>query len=56
MESRLSKSGIVLMCDTGCGKFFEGDAKQMNTALNHVLAKLPDDTKVFVCLWSTREE
>lgn len=38
----------TLMPMTGCGKFFEGDAKQMNAALNEVLAKLPDDTKVYV--------
>ncbi len=31
----------------GCGRFFEGDAKEMNTALNEILAKLPDDTKVY---------
>lgn len=31
----------------GCGKFFEGTAEEMNTALNKTLAALPDDTKVF---------
>lgn len=31
----------------GCGKFFEGNAEEMNTALNKTLAALPDDTKVF---------
>lgn len=31
----------------GCGKFFEGSAEEMNTALNKTLAALPDDTKVF---------
>lgn len=33
---------------SGCGRFFEGDAAQMHTALNKTLASLPDDTKVFV--------
>lgn len=33
----------------GCGRFFEGDAAQMNKALNETLASLPDDTKVYVC-------
>lgn len=32
----------------GCGRFFEGDAKEMNTALNEILAALPDNTKVYV--------
>ncbi|KAF1996782.1 hydroxyacylglutathione hydrolase [Amniculicola lignicola CBS 123094] len=31
----------------GCGRFFEGNAAEMNTALNEVLGKLPDDTKVY---------
>ena len=32
----------------GCGRMFEGTADQMNTALNDVLASLPDDTvKIF---------
>ena len=34
---------------TGCGKFFEGTAAEMHSALNEVLASLPDDTKVYVC-------
>ena len=34
----------------GCGRFFEGNAKEMHKALNEVLAALPDDTKVYVCL------
>jgi hydroxyacylglutathione hydrolase len=33
----------------GCGRFFEGNAKEMHKALNEVLAALPDDTKVYVC-------
>lgn len=32
----------------GCGRFFEGTAAEMNTALNKKLASLPDDTKVYV--------
>lgn len=32
----------------GCGRFFEGNAKEMDKALNEVLAALPDDTKVYV--------
>ncbi|KAF7507813.1 hypothetical protein GJ744_010114 [Endocarpon pusillum] len=31
----------------GCGKFFEGTAQEMHTALNDTLASLPDDTRVF---------
>jgi hydroxyacylglutathione hydrolase len=31
----------------GCGRFFEGSAEEMHKALNHVLASLPDDTKVY---------
>jgi len=32
----------------GCGRFFEGTAEEMDTALNKTLASLPDDTKVYV--------
>lgn len=42
---------VVFTGDTlfigGCGKFFEGNGAEMDTALNKVLASLPDDTKVF---------
>lgn len=31
----------------GCGRFFEGTAKEMHKALNTTLAALPDDTKVY---------
>jgi hydroxyacylglutathione hydrolase len=31
----------------GCGRFFEGSAKEMDEALNKTLASLPDDTKVY---------
>ena len=33
---------------TGCGRFFEGTAEEMHKALNVVLAKLPDDTIIYV--------
>ena len=33
---------------TGCGRFFEGNAKEMYKALNETLASLPDDTRVYV--------
>lgn len=32
---------------SGCGRFFEGSAIEMDKALNSVLAKLPKDTKVY---------
>lgn len=32
----------------GCGRFFEGTPEEMHKALNGTLAKLPDDTKVYV--------
>ncbi|KAF7714883.1 Hydroxyacylglutathione hydrolase [Penicillium ucsense] len=42
---------VVFTGDTlfigGCGRFFEGDAAQMHSALNQTLAALPDDTKVY---------
>lgn len=31
----------------GCGRFFEGTAEEMNTALNHKLSALPKDTLVY---------
>lgn len=31
----------------GCGRFFEGKPAEMHTALNTVLASLPNDTKVY---------
>lgn len=33
---------------TGCGRFFEGTAEEMHTALNKTLAAVPDDTFVYV--------
>lgn len=42
---------VVFTGDTlfvaGCGKFFEGNASDMHTALNSTLARLPNDTLVF---------
>lgn len=32
---------------SGCGRFFEGTAEEMNTALNKKLASLPSDTLVY---------
>lgn len=37
----------------GCGRFFEGTAQEMETALNKTLATLPDDTKVYVSPFET---
>lgn len=36
----------------GCGRFFEGTAEEMNTALNEVLARLEGGTRVFVSPFS----
>jgi hydroxyacylglutathione hydrolase len=51
MHDKKSDEKVVFTGDTlfigGCGKFFEGTPTEMNAALNEVLAKLPDDTKVF---------
>ncbi|KAL8942196.1 MAG: hypothetical protein Q9216_001804 [Gyalolechia sp. 2 TL-2023] len=42
---------VVFTGDTlfigGCGRFFEGSAAEMHTALNTTLATLPDDTRVY---------
>lgn len=51
MEDKSKDERVVFTGDTlfigGCGRFFEGTATEMNTALNKTLASLPDDTKVF---------
>lgn len=39
---------LLLILVTGCGRFFEGTAEEMHTALNKTLAAVPDDTKVYV--------
>ncbi|KAL5329035.1 hypothetical protein ACEPPN_002544 [Leptodophora sp. 'Broadleaf-Isolate-01'] len=50
MEDSTGK--VIFTGDTlfhgGCGRFFEGTAEEMNTALNKTLAAVPDDTKVYV--------
>ncbi|KAI0459817.1 hydroxyacylglutathione hydrolase [Xylaria acuta] len=42
---------VVFTGDTlfhgGCGRFFEGNAEEMNIALNKTLVSLPGDTKVY---------
>ena len=42
---------VVFTGDTlfigGCGRFFEGNAEEMDRALNEVLGGLPEDTRVF---------
>lgn len=42
---------VVFTGDTlfhgGCGRFFEGNAEEMDKALNKTLGSLPDDTRVF---------
>jgi len=51
MEDKGRGQRVVFTGDTlfigGCGKFFEGTADEMHTALNKTLASLPDDTKVY---------
>ena len=51
MEDKTTDERVVFTGDTlfigGCGKFFEGNGTEMNTALNEILASLPDDTKVY---------
>lgn len=51
MRDTSTDEKVVFTGDTlfigGCGRFFEGKPEEMNTALNEVLAKLPDDTKVY---------
>lgn len=50
-EDRKTGERAVFTGDTlfisGCGRFFEGTAQEMDQALNGVLASLPKDTKVF---------
>lgn len=48
--SHLSREYHGLILNPGCGRFFEGNAKEMHKALNETLASLPDDTKVYVGL------
>ncbi|RAL67777.1 hypothetical protein DID88_008505 [Monilinia fructigena] len=39
--------GVKKAVFTGCGRFFEGTAEEMHTALNKTLAAVPDDTFVY---------
>ena len=54
MQDSSDGSKVVFTGDTlfigGCGRFFEGNAAEMHRALNQVLAKLPDDTQIYVSL------
>jgi hydroxyacylglutathione hydrolase len=45
----LTDSSLTLLLFEGCGRFFEGTAEEMHTALNQTLAAVPDDTTVYVC-------
>lgn len=51
VKDRTTNEEAVFTGDTlfnaGCGRFFEGDAQQMDVALNEKLASLPASTKVF---------
>ncbi|KAK6465450.1 hydroxyacylglutathione hydrolase [Scheffersomyces coipomensis] len=46
-----TKDKAVFTGDTlftsGCGRFFEGTGEEMDQALNHILGKLPKETKVY---------
>lgn len=48
---KISNQGVVFTGDTlfnaGCGRFFEGTAKEMDIALNKVLGSLPNSTYVY---------
>ena len=50
IDRGLDQSFLKHVVFLGCGRFFEGNAKEMNKALNEVLAYLPDDTKVYVSI------
>lgn len=51
VQTPASDDKVVFTGDTlflsGCGRFFEGTAEQMYSALVEKLSKLPDETKVF---------
>lgn len=40
----------------GCGRFFEGTAEEMHTALNKTLISIPDDTTVYVRVLSSKND
>lgn len=50
-EDKTSGDKVVFTGDTlfiaGCGRFFEGNAREMDHALNTVLGGLPDETLVY---------
>ncbi|CAG8075376.1 unnamed protein product [Penicillium salamii] len=46
-DQRVVFTGDTLFIGAGCGRFFEGNAKEMHKALNETLAALPEDTKVY---------
>ena len=45
----LAKQWLIYM-RVGCGRFFEGTAEEMHEALNNRLAKLPEETRVYVSI------
>ena len=51
VTSSSNETGVIFTGDTlfiaGCGRFFEGEPKQMNYALNQVIANLPGGTQVY---------
>ncbi|KAF1815212.1 Metallo-hydrolase/oxidoreductase [Eremomyces bilateralis CBS 781.70] len=51
LEDSSTNQRAVFTGDTlfigGCGRFFEGNAAEMDKALNEMLAALPDDTAVY---------
>lgn len=55
MEDPSTNQRAVFTGDTlfigGCGRFFEGTAEEMNTALNEKLGGLPEDTVGFGLLF-----
>jgi hydroxyacylglutathione hydrolase len=55
MTEKWIGSPLIIQC-VGCGRFFEGTAAEMHTALNKTLAAVPDDTKVYVSAFHTHLE
>lgn len=49
-QAKTGSNADLITCAIGCGRFFEGTAQEMHTALNETLAALPDDTVVYVGL------
>jgi hypothetical protein len=48
IQAPLRMDILLIFGVLGCGRFFEGTAEEMHTALNKTLAAVPDDTKVYV--------